>query len=179
MKLALVRGSEKHNGFMICDMDTETTLMYVDGNSSKHVPVAVLSIDPHVVYGMSHPAAVSRILSDGPQTLLSIKRIAHSMFEHGMKAAWGSIMLGPTPIFTQLPTFYNLVESFSTTCGLNSVFVASVHSFPKEDKAYLKVIHGGKTYIVAPTGVKPQIEEPVEKYINLDAVLDYVLFDNE
>ncbi len=173
MKLALARNQEKHNGFMICDMDTNTALMYVEGNANKHVPVAVLSLDPHIVYGMSHPSAVSRIFSEGPQTLVTIKRIAHSLFEHGMKASLGTITLGPTPLFTQLPTFYDVQDSVV----LQNEVRVSVHAYPKEDKAYLKVAHEGKIYILSPISIKPQIDEPIEKFVCLGVVLDYALLE--
>ena len=172
MKLALARSQEKHNGFMICDMDSETTYMYIDGNSSKHVPVALLSIDPHVVYGMSHPVTINRIFSDGPQTLLTTKKLAHTLYEHGMKSSWGSMMLGPTPVFTQLSTFYNAI----TVPFNNNIFVASVHTC-EEDKAYLKIAHDNKIYVISPTGIKPSIDEPMEKFINLGMILDYVLLE--
>jgi hypothetical protein len=146
MKLVLARGKDKHNGFMLTDMDTETTYMYVDGNHSKHVPVALLSIDAHIIYGMSHPAAVSRIFASGPQILLTTKRLAHSLYEHGMKAAWGSIMLGSTPVFTQLSSFYDLQE----TQSVGNIVAASVHSLPKEEKAYLKIAYQGKLFVISP-----------------------------
>lgn len=168
MRLALARSQEKHNGFMICDMDNDTTYMYVEGNSSKHVPVVVLSIDPHIVYGMSHPLTISRIFSDGPQTLLTTKKLAHNLYEHGMKSSWGSIMLGLTPMYTQLPTFYDVVSVHS-----NGVFSASVHA-NEDDKAYLKISYKDRVYVVSPNGIKPTIEEPMEKFVNLSVVLDYV-----
>jgi hypothetical protein len=173
MKLALARNQEKHNGFMICDMDTNTTLMYVDGNANKQVPVAVLALDPHVVYGMSHPSVVSRIFSEGPQTLITIKKLAHSLFEHGMKASLGTITLGATPLFTQLLTFYDVQDSVTLP---NDVHV-SVHAYPKEDKVYLKVSHAGKIYVISPISIKPQIDEPIEKFVSLGVVLDYVLLE--
>lgn len=184
MKFALVRNKEKYNGFSIKDMDSDNVFFYLDGNGNQSLPVILLSIDPHIVYGMSHPSTVTRLFQDGPQKLITTKKIAHTLYEHGMKGCWGQIMLGNTPVYTQLNTFYELQDEFefSPFTGVKLIArligagdkaaVEIIISHPINDHAYYS-----KSFVISPSGIKPQVNNPVEKFINPDTVLDYVLLE--
>lgn len=183
MKLALVRNKEKHNGFTIKDLDSNIEFFYLDGNGSCSLPTIMLSIDPHVVYGMSHPSTVTRLFQDGPQILLTTKKLAHTLYEHGMKACWSQIVLGNTPVYTQMNTFYTVQDEFEFSPYKGITIVAKVHG--REDKPFLEVIvktgmdpvYFNKAYVICPSGIKPQVNNPVEKFINPDTIMDYALID--
>ena len=183
MKLALVRNKEKMNGFTIRDLDSEHQFFYVDGNGSQSLPVILLSLDPHIVYGMSHPSTITRIFQDGPQTLLTNKKIAHTLYEHGLKACWGQVMLGNTPMYTQMNTFYAVQDEFEFSPYKGITIVAKVHG--REEKPFLEIIvrtgndpvYSNKSFMICPSGIKPQVNNPVEKVINPDTILDYALLE--
>lgn len=170
--LTLARMSEKHNGYVLVNAEGKS-ILYIDGNNSNpDVPVAILSIDPHVVYGMSHPAVIGKILGYRPQNLLSTKKIAHSLYEHGMKAAWGQVTFGErTVLLTTLNTFYSVISAL--TLGENTLI--NVHAYPGDDKAYLELTVGAKKYIIASTNIDPGFQDA--RFINLDLVRDYVVLD--
>lgn len=183
MKLALVRNKEKFNGFTIKDMDSGTELFYLDGNGKASLPVIMLSIDPHVVYGMSHPSTVTRLFHDGPQILLTTKKLAHTLYEHGMKSCWNQITLGNTPVYTQMNTFYTVQDEFEFSPYTNTNILMKVHG--KEEKPFLEMIiktgnhpvFFNKSFIICPSGIKPQVNNPVEKFINPDTIMDYALIE--
>jgi hypothetical protein len=113
--LRVRRLKEFYHGFLVTlDLQGKTQpVCMINGNTAEHRgPVVLLSIDQHVVYGMSHPAVVSRILSSEPQVLVATKEMGHRLFEHGMKAALGKIRIGNSPMFTQIDTFYAVKQEF-------------------------------------------------------------------
>lgn len=184
MKLALVRNKEKLNGFSIKDLNSDTTLFYIDGNGNQSLPVILLSLDPHIIYGMSHPSTVTRLFQDGPQKLITTKKIAHSLYEHGMKACWGQIVLGNTPVYTQLNTFYELQDEFEFTPFTGIKVAAKLHG--AGDKAAIEIVvshpigdqsYYNKSFVISPSGIKPTVNNPVEKFINPDTVMDFVLLE--
>lgn len=170
--LTLARMSEKHNGYVLVNQEGKS-ILYIDGNNSNpDIPVAILSIDPHVVYGMSHPAVISKILGHRPQNVLTTKKIAHTLYEHGMKASWGQVTFGErTVLLTTLNTFYSVVPALPL--GENTLI--NVHAYPAEDKAYLELTVSGKKYIIASTNIDPGYKD--SRFINLDLVRDYVVLD--
>lgn len=120
MRLYLSRLPELHEGFDLSyDADGEIKrLALVNGNKSDYFgPVIILNLDPHTVYGLSHPAVISRILDSGPQDLYTTKELAHKLFEHGMKAAWGSIAIKNNQFLTKLETFYTVKTSGKFSVG--------------------------------------------------------------
>jgi hypothetical protein len=183
MKLALVRNKEKYNGFTIRDLNNEHQFFYLDGNGNQSLPVILLSLDPHIVYGMSHPSTITRIFQDGPQTLLTTKKIAHTLYEHGLKACWGQVTLGNTPMYTQMNTFYAIQDEFEFSPYRDITLMAKVHS--REEKPFLEITirkgvdqaHSNKSFIISPSGIKPQVNNLVEKVINPDTIMDYVLLE--
>lgn len=125
----------------------------INGNQIKHQgPVVVLNIDAHVIYGLSQPSIISRITENGPQPLLTIKEYAHSMFEHGMKAALGKVKIKNNAYITSLETFYKLESKleiegitlsilthfnkpFLSMCleGFKPILISSGHEIPYEE----------------------------------------------
>ena len=179
MKLTLVRNKEKWNGFTIKDSDSGEELFYLDGNGNSSLPTVMLSIDPHIVYGMSHPSTITRLFQEGPQILLTTKKLAHTLYEHGMKSCWNQIVLGSTPLYTQMNTFYTVQDEFQFSPYADVTISTKVHG--KEEKPYLEInvkdSKGNRSYIICPSSIKPQVNNPVEKLINPDTIMDYVLLD--
>lgn len=84
------------------------TVARINGNHADYCgPVVVLNIDQYVVYSLSQPEVVSRILTKGQQQLLTTKETAHNLFEHGMKASLGKLKIKTNWFLTTLETFYS------------------------------------------------------------------------
>lgn len=176
MNLQIVKNAEIRNGFSLYDGDTNTSILHIDGNkvTDKTVPVAVLSIDSHVVYGLSHPSVVNKIFSDGPQPMITTKKISHTIFEHGMKSSLGSLVIGKTPIMTVMGTFYDVTQEYNINKDLSFVVVP----YTKENNAYLKINYKGKEIIVTNNSSQPT-EEKGKRLIELIKILDYVSLEDE
>ena len=81
----------------------------INGNKTENNGLAIIfDVDPDVVYGMSCKQVVSKLLDSGPQTLITTKDVAHRLYEHGMKAAWGRIKIKNTALYTSMDTFYSV-----------------------------------------------------------------------
>lgn len=112
-----------HSLFVIDDQGRQREIATLNGNrQDSAVPVVLYSLDAHVVYSLSHPIIISRILMSQPQVLLTSKEIGHRLFEHGMKAALSKQMLGNCPVVASLDTYYKLsvsAGSLSVLAGPN------------------------------------------------------------
>lgn len=87
----------------------------INGNKVENNGLVILfDVDPDIVYGMSCKQVISKLLASGPQTLITVKDIAHKLYEHGMKASWGKIKLKATTLYTAMDTFYNVTQSSGT-----------------------------------------------------------------
>jgi len=116
MELILSRLSHHYLGLKLIlkDDDEMRTIAIINGNDPEFVgPVILFNVDQHVIYGLSHPEVISRILEKGPQYLLTHKEIGHNLFEHGMKAALGKIKVNNNYFNTNLDTFYMLTTNVS------------------------------------------------------------------
>lgn len=122
MELIVSRLSQHHLGLSLSlkEEDNSTAIPQIrriatiNGNEIDFLgPILLLNIDQHVVYGLSHPTVISRILSKGPQHLLAPKEIAHNLFEHGMKATIGKIKINLNYFNTTLDTFYTVTQKVS------------------------------------------------------------------
>jgi hypothetical protein len=116
MELIVSKLNHHHEGLKVAlnDGDTVQNLTIINGNQPDFLgPVILLSLDQHIVYGMSHPEVISRIFTKGPQQLLTSKEIAHNLFEHGMKATLGKIKIKLNWFITTLDTFYTLTSATS------------------------------------------------------------------
>ena len=116
MELIISRLNYHHLGIKISlkEQDEIRTIAIVNGNEPDFLgAVILLNIDQHVVYGLSHPEVISRILEKGPQYLLTNKETGHNLFEHGMKATLGKIKINMNCFNTTLETFYTLTNNVS------------------------------------------------------------------
>lgn len=166
---SIARLGQAHQGYALVDAEG-SSLLYIDGNyDNPDIPAALVSIDPHVVYGFSHPSIISKILGSRPQTLLTTKKLAHALFEHGMKGAWGQISLGEISFLTTLNTFYKNVQQASIGGGT----LVTVAAYPDENKAYIDLTIKGKRFIISTSHTKAVEEEDVT-HINLNLVRDYI-----
>lgn len=85
-------------------------IAHINGNDTTfRGPVVLLSVDAHVVYGLSHPQVISTILKEGPQTMVASKEMAHHLYEHGMKAAVGKQRMGNNVFQASLDTYYRVM----------------------------------------------------------------------
>ena len=105
-QLRFERNANIHEGVLL-SLD-DAPLAVLNGNRREYnLPVVLLNIDQYVVFGLSHPWVISRILGEGsPQTLIARKDMAHTLYEHGMKASLGKIRQGNQTFYTALDTFY-------------------------------------------------------------------------
>lgn len=111
MELIVSRFQNHYEGFQIAikNQDNIQLIAIMNGNKFDfHGPILLTEIDQHIVYGMSHPKVVSRLISQGPQQLLTSKELGHRLFEHGMKASIGKIKVKNNMYLTTLETFYTL-----------------------------------------------------------------------
>jgi len=114
MEIIISKLQSHHEGFKIVykDGDLLHPLAILNGNQTDFLgPIILLTLDQHIIYGMSHPAVISRIYSKGPQQLITSKELAHNLFEHGMKACLGKVKIKLNWFLTSLDTFYTLTSS--------------------------------------------------------------------
>lgn len=114
MELIISRLNNHHQGLNIAFKEFEElrTIATINGNTSEFTgPIILLSLDQHIIYGMSHPEVVSRILEKGPQNLITTKELAHNLYEHGMKAALGKVKINMNNFNTTIDTFYTLIKN--------------------------------------------------------------------
>ena len=116
MELIVSRLNYHHQGLKIVfkEFDNLQTLAIINGNDPEFAgPIILLNLDQHIVYGLSHPEVVSRILEKGPQNLVTSKEIAHNLYEHGMKASLNKIKINMNYFNTTIDTFYNITKNIS------------------------------------------------------------------
>jgi len=109
VELIVSRLSQIYEGIKVSLVNGENilTLAIINGNQSDYTgPVILLGIDAHTLYGLSKPEIISRILTKGPQTLLTTKDMAHNLFEHGLKSFLGKIKIKNNWFTTTLDTYY-------------------------------------------------------------------------
>lgn len=115
MKLLISRLSELHYGFDVSLDNSSNTqrIALINGNKPEYSgPVILLNLDPHAVYGLSHPAVIGNIVGHGqPQELWTTKDIAHRLYEHGMKSCWGTIKQKNIHYQTRPDSFYTPLQS--------------------------------------------------------------------
>jgi hypothetical protein len=170
MKLMVSRLAQLHHGFDVSVQNADgcRTICTIDGNRPHRVePVVLLSLDPYVLYGLSHPEVVSAILSRGPQPLIAQKQMAHKLFEHGMKASWEKVVIGSNQFLTTLGTFYEIFESSTisvithgdkASCtisipGYRPVCLAYSNQHRSIDTMLINSIVGTSTYLLKPDAV--------------------------
>lgn len=172
MQLIISKLAEVHHGFSLAtkDGDNTRTLAVINGGLPKHQgPIVVLSLDQHVIYGVSHPHVVSRLLADGPQTLLTSKELADRLYENGMKASLYRIKVGSTTLYTKLDSFYRVEPQ---TKYLTIVPGATSHQV-----GCLIQIQGAEV-LLAHDGFKPQVSlktsvirrsvDQIQNYVSID-----------
>ena len=109
MNLVIKKNTELHKGYEVLSKGG-LLIGRINGNtvSDNHVPIVLLSLEPHTIYGLSHPHVISDILNNGPQNLVTSKHLGHKLFEHGMKASWGQVKIKNNKFLTCLDTFYSV-----------------------------------------------------------------------
>lgn len=163
MKFLLGRNQDLHHGLTLSDIDGNPILR-IDGKKNDNVPALILGIDPHIIYGLSHPSVMHRIMhSQEPDILYIHKSIAHKIFEHGMKACWGTVQLGSLNYLATMDTFYKLLyeDVISEKYGINIL----VHTH------YAEVYNGSTKYILSNNNVFPKIDGTK---INVSLIRDYL-----
>jgi len=113
MELIISRLKHLHEGMDLSLKDHQQIrpLALINGNKTEFKgPIILFNIDQHTIYGLSHPAVVSRLFNDGPQQLLTTRELAHSLFEHGMKASLGQVKIKNSTFYTRIDTFYTVVD---------------------------------------------------------------------
>ena len=172
-KLVLGRMQDLHEGFLLQsvtknaegDEITENLIM-INGNRPSYTgPVALLYLDPYVVFGMSHTNVISRILHEGKgsQKLLTSKEISHNLYEHGMKASWRYIQSNNLKMMTSGDTFYDQIttlKDFEIISGTNDLG-KSVGLLYQSNILF----HGD--------GFVPNIPLEKAKKVNIDKVRDF------
>lgn len=133
-KLVLGRMQNLHEGFILQSIEKGedgseimVDVLMINGNKASYSgPVALLYLDPYVIFGMSHNNVISRILHEGKgsQKLLTSKDIAHNLYEHGMKASWRYMRVNGLTYMTFNDTFYEQITTlndFKIVSGKNEM----------------------------------------------------------
>jgi hypothetical protein len=166
MELIISRMPELYEGMQIALKENGKLrpLALVNGNKPDFKgPVILSEIDQHAVYGLSHPAVVSRIYAEGPQMLLTTRDLAHNIFEHGMKAALGQVRMGGNMFFTKMETFYTVsseTQNMRLIAGRRGKSAVIIR--PREDC---------RPVVIAPRNFQPK--EPLDegaKSIEIDSI---------
>ena len=112
MSIVIVKDRDFHQGYEVQTKDG-ILIGRINGNSpSNQVPIILLSVDPYVTFGLSHPHVISGILNDGPQNLITSRNLGHTLFEHGMKSSWGKVKVKNNKFITCLETFYLVKQQY-------------------------------------------------------------------
>ena len=115
MKLLISRLSELYHGFDISldDSNNIQRIALINGNKADHAgPVILLNLDPHIVYGLSHPSVIGKIIGSGqPQELWTTKDLSHRLYEHGMKSCWGTVKQKNLHLQSRADTFYTPLQT--------------------------------------------------------------------
>jgi len=157
----IARQINHYEGFTLSvdnDGVTETIALINGNNETYSGTIILLSLDAHIVYGMSHPTVISRIIYHGPQPLVTTKEIGHNLFEHGMKAALGRMKLGMNPVTTTLDTFYNMTEVGHLKMLSNNACMVRIANYAQ--------------FIIATNDYKPLMNS--EKVVYIDKIRDFV-----
>jgi hypothetical protein len=168
MQLIISRLSDPFQGLEVAVKiaDNVSTLAVLNGNKSEYRgPIILLGLDQYTVFGLSHPSVVRRLLDNGPQTLISSRELAHTLFEHGMKASLGKVRVNNSTFLTNLETFYELKQShkvFSIVVGQNGKIGCLVQ--PQQEDQTPIVLASGE--FVPKTEIKAS-------FINIDLIRDF------
>lgn len=171
MELTIGRNYDLHHGFSVSDVHGNT-LLRIDGKKEDLVPVLLLTLDPHTVYGLSHPKIISKILATGPHTLITQKKIAHSLYEHGMKSCWGTVRILNNKFQTTIDTFYDV--KFQETLSTISGSALTLTSWTSEEAHYATLSYKNQVYILSAMDAKPVNMGPSDKFINISSIKDYI-----
>lgn len=169
-KLILAKLNNEYEGYSLSLLNEggQKRLFTINGNSEGYKgTVVLLNVDPHVVYGMSHPKVIKRILTRGPQKMLATKELSHRLYEHGMKGAWWKIQIQKNVVMTSLETFYN-VESEE----FNAKVLSGNHK-----KCALLFTFEEKNYLISNRWYEPDTSLNVNKHIVLEDIQDFLYLD--
>lgn len=177
MNLVIARLSDVWGGFTLYDVNRNKTLLQIDGrNPQVPTPTALLTMDPHSVYGLSHPTVITQILSSGPAPLLTTPKIAHNLYEHGMKSSWGTMDVGNCSFLTRLETFYDVIQVFNFTIG-EVLYTATIEPTKDSKQCVLKLeklTDEPKTWYISSSFHKP---EHKSDFFNLSLIKDYAVLE--
>jgi hypothetical protein len=115
-KILLTRSENTHHGYLLSleDGNEIESIAIINGNRpDTKLPILLCGIDQFVIFGLSHPQAITAIQEYGPQPLVTTKELGHRLFEHGMKAALGRIKIKNSWYTTSLGTYYDVVGSIT------------------------------------------------------------------
>lgn len=170
LELTIGRNSELYHGFSLSDSNGNN-LLRIDGKKEDNIPVLLLTVDPHTVYGLSHPKVINKILATGPNLLITQKKFSHILFEHGMKASWGTIKVMNNKFQTSVETFYDVKYRY-TIANYNGHNL-DVTSYLLEEVHYASLTYKNQTYHLSNVDIKPLMSKG-DKFINLSSIKDYV-----
>lgn len=171
MELVIGRNSELYHGLSLSDLDGNT-LLRIDGKKDDSVPVLLLTLDPHTVYGLSHPKNISKILSSGPHILITQKKTAHSLFEHGMKSCWGNIKVFNNKFQSTIESFYDV--KFQLVLKSFSGSALTITSWVHEEANYATLSYKNQVYVLSAMDARPPVMNSGDKFINISSIKDYV-----
>lgn len=169
-RLILAKLNNEYEGYSLSVLtdDNQKRLFTINGNSTGNKsPVVLLNIDPHVVYGMSHPSVIKRILSRGPQKMLATKELSHRLYEHGMKGSWWKIQIQKNVMMTSLETFYNVEAEDGEARVISG----------KHKKCALLFSFDNKSYLISNRWYEADSTFKVDRHVVLEDVEDYLYLD--
>lgn len=171
-KLILAKLNSDCDGYSLSILEDggQKELFRINGNSRSYSgPVVLLDLDPHIVYGMSHPDVIDRILQSGPQKMIATKELSHRLYEHGMKGSWWKIKMQKNTVLTTLETFY---DASPIDISENAEIINS-----KDKKCALLFSHQGKKYLISNRWFSFDHAAKVDRHIVLEDVGDYLYLD--
>lgn len=177
MNLVIARLNEVWKGFTIYDVFRNKTLLQIDGrNPLDPTPTALLTMDPHSLYGLSQPTVVRHLLTKGPAPLLTTPKIAHNLYEHGMKASWATVDVGSNTFLTRLETFYDVSQVYNFTVE-DALFTASIEPTKDAKECVLKLeklTDEPKAWYISSSFHRP---DQKENFFNLSLIKDYAVLE--
>ena len=166
MELVISRLKNYYQGLKIIlkENDTLRPVAIINGNEADFFgPIILLNIDQHILYGISHPEVISRILVKGPQNMLSTKEMSHNLFEHGMKSSLGKMKINNNTFITTLDTFYtvlNKVSNMSLVIGKDNQLGVLIQ--PRTDLKPILISNYNFTWKDSDSEISQQISNNIE-----------------
>lgn len=175
-KIILAKLATPTEGYSLSIMgeDSSETLLLINGNKqSYNGTVALLDIDPEILYGLNQTPVIQKNLKTHPQNMLASKEMAHKAFEHGMKASWWKININNTPVLTTMESFYNVTQRYSH----KALDISLIQGKGKKCALLINLKQGHGQYLITNRWFEAESLPNVDKHIVLEDLDPYMYLE--